>query len=242
MSEIEAAVAKTKPTVFCVSESNLRDTVDQSDVQIPGYRLLTSKTISNPLLKISRVVVYLDRAVKGKIREDLMNPDLSSVWIELGTGEHRLLIGCVYREHQYMRQQDHLSLTQEQQLLRWNMFIEQWTKALATGAEVHTIGDFNIDTKTFSMPLAQQGSLTKAITDIIIPQGVTQCVKSATRWPQGRQAGLPVTIDHHWTTAPEKLSEVTVLQISSSDHVILSAVRFARNIKKLTTVYYQEKL
>ena len=233
MSEIEAAVARTKPTVFCVSESNLRDTVDQSDVQIPGYRLLTSKTISNPLLKISRVVVYLDRAVKGKLREDLMSPDMSSVWIELGSGEHKLLIGCVYREHQYMKQQNNRSLTQEQQLLRWNLFIEQWSTALATGAEVHTIGDFNIDTKTFTIPLAQQGSLTKAITDIIIPQGVTQCVKSVTRWPQGRQAGVPVTIDHHWTTAPEKLSEVTMIPMGSSDHAFLSAVRYARNIKNI---------
>ena len=54
MVEIEAAVARIKPTVFCVSESNLRDTVDQSEVQIPGYRLLTSQMLLNPSLKISR--------------------------------------------------------------------------------------------------------------------------------------------------------------------------------------------
>ena len=76
-----------------------------------------------------------------------MNPDLSSIWIELGSAEHKLLVWCVYCEHQYMKQKDNLSLTQENQLLRWKIFIEQWTKALATGSKVHTIGDFNIDTK-----------------------------------------------------------------------------------------------
>ena len=91
----------------------------------------------------------------------------------------------MYREHQYMRQQNNFSLSQEQQLRRWNLFIEQWTKALATCEEVHTIGDFNIDTKTFTSPVGQQGSIAKAITDKILPQGVTQCVKSTTRWPQG---------------------------------------------------------
>ena len=193
--------------------------------------MFTSKTISNSLLKISRVVVYLDKTVKGKIREDLMSPEMSSIWLELGSGEHKLLIGCVYREHQYMKQQDSVSLSPEQQLRRWNIFIEQWRRALFSGAEVHTIGDFNIDSKTFSIPTAQQGRLTKAVMDKIIPEGVTQCVESATRWPQGTQAGIPVTIDHHWTTAPEKLSEVTVLPMGSSDHALLSAVRFSRCAK-----------
>ena len=116
MTEIEAAVARIRPSLFCVSESNLRDTVDRSKVQIPGYRMFTSKTISNSSLKISRVVVYLDKTVKGKIREDLMSPEMSSILLELGSGEHKLLIGCVYREHQYMKQQDSVALSPEQQL------------------------------------------------------------------------------------------------------------------------------
>ena len=65
----------------------------------------------------------------------------------------------------------------------------------------------------------------------IIPKGVTQCVKSPTRWPQGLQAGVPVTIDHHWTTAPEKLSEFSLFHMGSSDHVLLSVVRYTRCTK-----------
>ena len=49
----------------------------------------------------------------------------------------------------------------------------------------------------------------------------------------GTQAGIPVIIDHHWTTAPEKLFEVTMLPIGSSDHALFSAVRYATNIKNI---------
>ena len=58
-------------------------------------------------------------------------------------------------------------------------------------------------------------------------------MKNATIWPQGMQAGSPVTIDHHWTTAPEKLSEVSVLHMGASDHALISAVRYAKHIKTI---------
>ena len=90
MLEIEGAVSKVKPTVFCISESKLRACVDQTEVQIPGYRLITSKTISNTALEMSRVAVYIDKSVKVKIREDLMHPNFSSIWMELGSGEQKL--------------------------------------------------------------------------------------------------------------------------------------------------------
>ena len=85
MLEVEAAVARIKPTVLCISESNLRCSVDQEKVLIPGYRLFTSKTMQNPALNISRVVVYLDENVTWSLREDLMDPSFSSIWIELGS-------------------------------------------------------------------------------------------------------------------------------------------------------------
>ena len=93
MPELEAAVARVKPTIFCVSESNVRSSVDRNSVQIPGYKLLTSKTIVNPL---SRVVVYLDSEVRGKVREDLMDSAFSSIWIELGAGDKKIIVGCAY--------------------------------------------------------------------------------------------------------------------------------------------------
>ena len=76
----------------------------------------------------------------------------------------------------------------------------------------------------------------------IIPKGVTQCVKSPTRWPQGLQVGVPVTIDHHWTTAPEKLSEFSLFHMGSSDHVLLSVVNTQGVIETLTARDFWMKL
>ena len=146
MAEVEAAVAR-------VSESNLRVTIDTAKVQIPGYRLFTSKTITNSALNMSGAVVYLDNNVKGKLREDLMDSNFSSIWIELGSGKKTLLSGCLYREHEFMKQGDNSSLSNEEQDLRWNIFIQQWKTALDTGAEVNTFGDFNINIKAFNKPI-----------------------------------------------------------------------------------------
>ena len=72
----------------------------------------------------------------------------------------------------------------------------------------------------------------RMVTEQIVPlKGVTQCVERPTRWPQGLQEGVPVTIDHHWTTAPEKLSVFSLFHMGSSDHVLLSVVRYTRCAK-----------
>ena len=97
----------------------VRSSVDQNDVQIPGYKMITSKTITNPSLEMSRVVVYLDKEVRGKVREDLMDSAFSSIWIELGTGEQKVNVSCAYREHQYMKQKDQSLLTKEAEISRW---------------------------------------------------------------------------------------------------------------------------
>ena len=38
-----------------------------------------------------------------------------------------------------------LSLTVPEQLRRWHIFLAQWEKALASGAECHVMGVMNID-------------------------------------------------------------------------------------------------
>ena len=59
MSELEIAVQRVKPAVFGVSEANLHHSTDISLVQLPGYKLITSCTLQNPGIQMSRVVIYL---------------------------------------------------------------------------------------------------------------------------------------------------------------------------------------
>ena len=73
MSEIESLVRKLHPECLGISESNLKSCHDLTKVQLPGYQLLSSKTLTNPALNISRVVVHVKDSLNCKLREDLMD-------------------------------------------------------------------------------------------------------------------------------------------------------------------------
>ena len=85
MNEIENVIQSVRPHVLIVSEGNLRQCVDQTTVQIAGYQLITAETITNSQIKnISRVIIYKHESVTAKIRLDLMNNTVDSIWLELG--------------------------------------------------------------------------------------------------------------------------------------------------------------
>ena len=95
-----------KPSVLGISEANLHYTTDLNTVQLPGYTLFTAKTLKNPQLKMSRVVVYMSEGMSGKVREDLMSEEFSSIWIELSVpgNSKKVLVSNVYRDHQWLHQ------------------------------------------------------------------------------------------------------------------------------------------
>ena len=185
MCEIEAAVSRVKPAVFGISEANLHSDIDLSTVQIQGYSLLTvtAKTLQNPTIKMSRVVVFLSDTVSGKLREDLMDDDFSSVWVELSTPgiNKKILVSNVYRDHQWMNQgQDKSSKSDTAVLQRWLVFLSQWRRALSSGAEVHALGDFNINSSKLSEQNgAQQQPIVNKLLEQIVPLGVSQCAPPA---------------------------------------------------------------
>ena len=62
----------------------------------------------------------------------------------------------------------------------------------------------------------------------IYPHGVVQCVQGPTHsWP----GQVPSGLDHIYTSVPEKLSHVQVKVCGSSDHRLILATRYAKNIK-----------
>ena len=118
--------------------------------KIDDYELITSKTIENMDLKISRVVVYKHTSLVAKVREDLMSDKFSSIWLEIGfPGRAKFLVCNLYRDWQYLGQTDHSSLQISEQLARWVIFLDQWERALDSGKEVVVMGDFNLDFLSF---------------------------------------------------------------------------------------------
>ena len=201
--------------------------------KIQDYELVTSKTMNNVDLQISRVVVYKHSSLITKIREDLMSDKFSSIWLEVGLpGRQKFLVCNIYRDWQYIGQDNHSSLEISEQLARWIIFLEQWEKALDTGKECVVMGDFNLDFLNFH---CNQNSRLQPLVDElysrIVPHGVKQCVVGATR--QGRVGQEDSGLDHLWTNNPGKMSQVYT-KYNGSDHKVIMGVRYNKLIKNRT--------
>ena len=142
MDELEQVVSDIHPHVLGISEANFKKGHSLEDVQIQDYELILSKTFENENLEVSRVVCYKHASMVGKVRDDLMSESFSSIWLELGLPRKKKFLVCqLYREWQYMGQEDDSSRSIPEQLARWTIFLDQWNKALATGKEVNVMGD-----------------------------------------------------------------------------------------------------
>ena len=236
LPEIKNIIGGLHPHVIGISESNLNVNHDQNLSQIPDYTLHICPTINNPDLKSSRVVVYTHKSLVVKVRTDLMCDNYTSIWLEIGLPRHKkFLVGQTYREWQLPNQRNQGSLSIPEQLARWTVFLDQWTRALDSGLEVHLLGDLNINhcnwTNT-SLPPSNQTSklrpLISALFTHILPHGVSQCVAGPTRhWPGQESSGL----DHYYTNRPEKLSQVATQYCGGSDHLLIFATRYSKSVR-----------
>ena len=231
MNEIEYAVSEYHPHLLGISEANLKRGHDIEDVQLQEYDLFVSKTMENDQLQVSRVVCYKHQSLVGKMREDLMSDQFSSIWMEIGLpGKRKFLVCQLYREWRYLGQPNRgeHSATVQEQMRRWVIFLDQWEQALATGKEVIVLGDCNLDHFKFNHSGVLQ-PLVDTMMNRIYPHGVAQCVQVATHfWPGQTPSGL----DHIYTNVTEKLSQVQVKMCGSSDHKLILATRHAKNIQQ----------
>ena len=237
MPEIRNIMSNHHPHILGLSEANLFDVHDQSLVAVQDYDLHLCPTITNPSLKVSRVVVYTHKDLIVKLRPDLMCNTYSSVWLEVGLPRHKKFLVCqTYREWQYTNQRgDRSSNTIPQQLTRWLVFMDQWEKALATGMEVICLGDINLNHCNWTdpnLPTSNQSyklrELISTLFTRIIPHGVTQLVTGPTRHFPGQ---VSTGLDHYYSNKPEKLSPVQKHHLGGSDHMMISAVRHSKTIR-----------
>ena len=237
LNEIENVISKHHPHILGISEANFFKNHDIEDVKIENYNFISAKTLDNPDLNVSRVCVYLHKSIVAKVRTDLMNDTVSSIWIEAGLPNRQKILICnIYREWGHLRQNNyHQSRDINAQMNRWASFVDQWENALEEGKEVVVLGDVNINhidwTKEDSSASHQTKRLRPLINHLferILSQGVVQLVSKPTRIaPHQPPSGL----DHLYTNEPKKMSPVQVIPNGSSDHSILLATRYAKSIR-----------
>ena len=226
MRELERVIQERKPGIIGISEANLKQTVEMDKVRIPGYEIYTSYTAEGGVMR--RLVTYVREGVNVKLREDLMDTNFSSIWLEInlkqGKKDVKILVCNFYREHKVVG----IDKTdqREEQWMRWSIFLEQWTRALECHEEIHVMGDANFNWKLIDRNQGTTNTgIAEATKDIILTQGVTQCIKEVTRHPQGGQKHEPAILDHFYTTAPDKLKKIEVIQTGYSDHSIIMGQR-----------------
>ena len=143
-----------------------------------------------------------------------------------------------YRQWQLVGQNDDQSASISAQFKRWSKILDKWELALHEDKEVIFAMDANIDHLTWRNtdnlpPHSSSIKLKSLIDDLflrIIPYGVSQVVKGATRV----QRGQPRTgLDHVYTNRTDKLSDVQTLLTGASDHKLVKFVRFAKSFKHL---------
>ena len=120
-------------------------------------------------------------------------------------------------------------------MARWIIFIDQFERALNTGLELYTLGDVNLDFLTWTKAdldpnhrTVKLRPLINILFDKIISRGVKQCVTCYTQsWPGQEDTGL----DQFYTNTPSKVSSVQTHIIGSSDHKMITAIRFANVVR-----------
>ena len=235
IEELETIINNYHPHILGLSEANLHKKNDVSNVKIPDYNIYTCLSFENPYLEISRVVVYVHKSIVVKPRPDLMSDQFSSIWLEAGLPNQRKVLICnAYREWGLLNQSSNNSKSIESQFRRWEVFINQWEQALNEGKEVICMGDMNIDHLRWNSNSVDPFSIRlRPLIDIlferILPQGVVQCVTTATRsWPGHEDSGL----DHVYTNNPTKLSQVLAVNQGGSDHKMLFVSRLSKPIRR----------
>ena len=127
----------------------------------------------------------------------------------------------------------------------WTCSSRWWENALASGKEVIVLGDINLDHMKFN-DSGELQPLVDRMVEQVYPHGVHQCVQVPTRsWPGQADSGP----DHIYTNCPEKLSKPVVQFRGFSDHRLIYATKYAKNIrenvkyckKKVLQAFYEQE-
>ena len=239
IADISTLISQHKPHIFGLAEANVLSSHNQDDLKIPNYNLHLPSSIANPALgSMARVAVYSHKSITVKRRPDLEDPLLQLICLETGLpGKSKSLYMVGYRQWQLAGQPDRSSSTVPAQAERWDRLLTLWEAALGEGREVIMVMDANLDAMTWrkephTLPRNStsltHSALIDAFYDRILSVGVEMMTPTIPTWARGHQRSC---LDHVYTTAPSKLSAVSVLWTGMSEHALVKFDRLSKSIQ-----------
>ena len=136
LQHVKYLLNKHNVDVLGLSEANLHRSVNEYEYKIEKFKAFKQNT------NFARVVTYVREDLDCKIEEKLMDPDIACIWLLIGRGRSRWLVGQIYREHMILG--DKKSSMSEKQIERWRKFLEK-VKQTENYENVTIIGDLNIN-------------------------------------------------------------------------------------------------
>ena len=238
ISEVRFIIKQQSPHIIGFSECELRKPLDElkhfeKKLKIPGYDTLFPKSWS--VNGHARIIVYIKSSICYEQLHNLEDVNIQSIWIKGGFRNGRkLYFGHVYREHTSTMGN---SLASQRKYLE--SLLQQWesvfinSSGLSTEHELHIMGDMNIDAlpeKWLNSSYALE-SLARMVDSTCNYLNLSQLVKQPTRhqFNSIKKTTSSSCIDHIYTNAKYRCSNVEISSFGSSDHDLIGYTRYSKD-------------
>ena len=235
MSEVKTIIKEHSPHILGLSECELRkqnQVFDERRFKVPGYDLLFPSSWQEH--GYARVVMYVKSSLHYTQVQDIQDDTVQSIWIKGGFKNSKKLYIChAYREHTSTLGS---SLSSQKQYLV--SFLQQWENASIHDKtdetnEIHIVGDMNLDALEgkWLRPGYHLVSLSKLVESACNICYLTQIVNKPTRYQFNSISGNTdiSCIDHAYTNAKFRCSDVVVTPFGGSDHDLISYTRYSKD-------------
>lgn len=241
-TEVESIIFKHSPHFFGLSEVNLNSSRDNlDDYKIENYETICP--LSWHSRGIARALVYIKSNIRHKVRYDLSNDYLQSIWIEVSDHKKKKLIYCFY----YREFKTCIDISENVpisiQCQHFDVFLNQWQKALynngsSTVPEVSIFGDFNLDLHKWTNSSYPYIHFCNNLSNFITCESTCQLVPNNAYtwfmmyWPaNGSDPYICKScIDLIFSNNHEKYSPVEIIDVGCSDHNLLKIKRFTKKV------------
>ena len=251
LDELNCLILAHQPDLLFVSEAGLYSHNLDFETHVPGYSIISSKTLAAH--GYSRMNLLVKEGIIVKVLKNLMHDDIASIWlgVQIPGGRKFKLCG-IYREHKILNgQQPNPTEVPAAVDNRWRLFLRQCVAATAGGAEVIITGDVNLDFLKWDTPEIRHSTMVEETKQELETLGFSQQVRGPTRfWPNHTSSLL----DQTWTNQPGRLHTVENLPWAASDHNIVRTVVRTKNppllqhptkkrsMKNFNPVHYKQQL
>ena len=171
---IQATVDEHDPDIMFITESNVFSKDEEHCLLIDRYKIIKLLTWDYPQLMYARIILLIKPEINYTLLDKHMESDTSAIWIKVSRqGQRNIVIGGLYREHQFLKQIDDSSADLKCQEDRWRRMIQKWT-AVTTGYDSVVVGDMNLDHLSWQNPEHAHKYMTELVKTEIETQGFTK--------------------------------------------------------------------